>query len=35
MFYGPACAPEASAAGTAIYMEGYGDFEPAWTPAGC
>lgn len=35
VFYGPVCAPEASEVGTAIYSGNYGDFEPAWTPAGC
>lgn len=35
VFYGPACAPKGSAAGTAIYAQNYGDFEPGWTPAGC
>ena len=33
--YGPLCAPESSLPGTQIYTEHYGDFEPAWLPAGC
>ena len=33
--YGPACAPESSQDGTAIYTAGYGDFEPTWKPTGC
>jgi len=33
--YGTLCAPEASLPGTQIYAEHYGDFEPAWLPAGC
>ena len=35
VFYGPACAPESSQLGTAIYTQDYGDFEPAWQPSGC
>ena len=35
VLYGPACAPETSEDGTAIYTAGYGDFEPAWKPSGC
>jgi len=34
-FYGPACAPETNQAGTLIYSGNYGDFEPAYKPAGC
>jgi hypothetical protein len=34
-FYGPACAPETNQPGTAIYRASYGDFDAAWTPAGC
>ena len=35
VFYGPACAPAASEAGTAIYSGNYGDFISSWQPAGC
>lgn len=35
VFYGPACAPETSLSGDAIYTMNYGDFEPAWAPSGC
>lgn len=35
VFYGPACAPQGSALGTAIYAAGYGDFTSSWRPAGC
>lgn len=35
VFYGPACAPEASARGLDIYTANFGDVEPAWTPSGC
>ncbi len=35
IFYGPSCAPESSALGTQIYTQDYGDFEPAYKPAGC
>jgi hypothetical protein len=35
VFYGPVCAPAANVVGTAMYRGNYGDFEPAWTPAGC
>jgi hypothetical protein len=34
-FYGPACAPETNEPGTQIYSGNYGDFEPAYKPAGC
>jgi hypothetical protein len=34
-FYGPACAPQTNQPGTAIYSDNYGDFDAAWTPAGC
>ncbi len=34
-FYGPACVPETSEAGTAIYQGNYGDFEAAWKPTSC
>jgi hypothetical protein len=33
--YGPLCAPETSQAGTAIYTQNYGAFEPTWKPTGC
>ncbi len=33
--YGPACLPEASELGTAIYAQDYGDFDPAYKPSGC
>jgi hypothetical protein len=33
--YGPVCAPETSEAGTQLYTGNYGDFEPAYKPAGC
>jgi hypothetical protein len=33
--YGPACFPESSQLGTQIYTQDYGDFEPAYKPAGC
>ena len=33
--YGPLCFPQASAAGTAIYTQSYGSFEPGWKPSGC
>jgi hypothetical protein len=33
--YGPACFPEASLVGTAVYTKSYGDFDPGWIPAGC
>jgi hypothetical protein len=35
IFYGPACAPASSQLGTQIYTQDYGDFEPAYKPAGC
>jgi hypothetical protein len=35
IFYGPACAPASSELGTQIYTQDYGDFEPAYKPAGC
>ena len=35
VFYGPACVPETSQAGTAIYTQNYGDFGPTWKPTGC
>lgn len=34
-FYGPICAPETSQPGTQMYSSKYGDFEPAYKPAGC
>src|ERR1700733_2662779 len=33
--YGVDYFPETSLAGSAIYTETYGDFEPAWQPSGC
>ncbi len=33
--YGALCAPKPTEAGTAIYVETYGDFDPTWHPAGC
>ena len=29
------CLPQAAKLGTALYLEGYGDFGAAWAPAGC
>lgn len=34
-FYGPACAPAATLAGTAIYAEKYGDVAAGYLPSGC
>lgn len=34
-FYGPLCAPAATKAGTAIYAEKYGAFDPTWQPVDC
>jgi hypothetical protein len=34
-FYGPACAPAATMAGTAIYTAKYGDLDPGYVPTGC
>jgi hypothetical protein len=33
--YGPACFPEASQLGTAIFVASYGDFIATWKPSGC
>lgn len=33
--YGPLCFPKASALGTEIYTQTYGDFDPGWQPSGC
>ena len=33
--YGPLCAAEPSTVGTQLYLQGYGDFEPAWKPSSC
>lgn len=33
--YGPLCLPMTSALGADIYHQGYGDFDPAYQPAGC
>ncbi len=33
--YGPACLPETSMLGVDIYVTTYGDYQPAWKPAGC
>jgi len=35
IFYGPSCTPASSQAGTQIYTGNYGNFEPAYKPAGC
>lgn len=35
ILYGPACAPEPNARGTAIYVATYGSYDPAYEPASC
>lgn len=33
--YGPACFPETSKAGTQMWTDKYGNFDPTWQPAAC
>ena len=33
--YGPACFPETSMVGAALFASRYGDYEPNWKPTGC